>query len=96
MWLEGYVAHFKIDDEDDEKEPRFTIIWSTQKTFGTKFGRWFYIRLDFRDSFTRSLLSENGYFIVFYIFAQFSNLSYTLPSEYYATKSSRKCIYLYF
>ena len=30
--VEGYVAHFKIDDEDDEKEPRFTIIWSTKKT----------------------------------------------------------------
>ena len=29
--VEGYVAHYKIDDEDDEKEPRFTIIWSTKK-----------------------------------------------------------------
>ena len=35
---------------------------------GTKFGRCFFIGLDLRDSFSRSLLGENGYFIVFWHF----------------------------
>ena len=35
---------------------------------GTKFGWCFFIGLDLRDSFSRSLLGENGYFIVFWHF----------------------------
>ena len=35
---------------------------------GTKFGRCFYIGLDLRDRFARSLLGENGYFFVFWHF----------------------------
>ena len=35
---------------------------------GTKFGPCFFIGLDLRDRFARSLLGENGYFIVFWHF----------------------------
>ena len=29
--VEGYVAHYEVLDEEEDKEPRFTVIWTSQK-----------------------------------------------------------------
>ena len=45
-----------------------TFLFWPNGSDGTKFGQCFFIGLDLRDSFSRSLLGENGYFIVFWHF----------------------------
>ena len=32
--VQGYVVHSHIDDENEDEEPRFTIIFSTNKNLG--------------------------------------------------------------
>ena len=29
--VEGYVAHYEVLDEEEDKEPRFTVIWTSKK-----------------------------------------------------------------
>ena len=57
---------------------------------GTKFGRCFFIGLDLRDSFSRSLLGENGYFIVFWHFRP--NFKLILHTSKWMLCKQKKCI----